>query len=104
MPEPFDQEGQEQDPFSSFDFEEQIKPEHWHAVHTKLTTASFEATLTPDGRLALKFGSVEVVLERAEVIDLTRFLDQHAQVEPLAPPQEPDWLTNFKPTPVDPEQ
>lgn len=91
------------DPFSSLDFEEQIKPEHWKLASTKLTTPSFEATLTPDGRLLLKFSSVEILLDRGEVEALTRFLDGHAGVEPLAPPQEPEWFKNFKPTPVDDE-
>jgi hypothetical protein len=75
-------------PFDNLDFGQEIEAVHWGPVHTKLTTPSFEATLTPDGRLLLRFSTVEILLDRHEVVSLTRFLDQYAEVEPLPDPDE----------------
>jgi hypothetical protein len=95
---------QEQDPFPHLDFEEEVKSIHWETVHTKLTMPGFEVTLAPDGRLLLsftsEFTSIKRLLDRNQVVGLTRFLNNYAQVEPLPPPDEA-MFEDFKPNPVD---
>ena len=73
---------------------------HWGPVHTKLTTSSFEATLTVDGRLLLHFNAIEILLDRNEVVSLTRFLDQYAEVEPIPDPDE-ELFKDFTPKRVE---
>lgn len=71
-------------PFGELDFEEMIKPEHW-VMTSALHTPTLDAVLSEKVEtLTLRFASGhEETLQRSDIEALTRYLQEHAQVEPL---------------------
>jgi hypothetical protein len=88
-------------PFNELDFEELIKPEHWtetSALHTPTLEAALDAHAET---LTLRFSSGhEEMIQRSDLEALTRYLIDHAHVEPL-PPVDESIFEDFQPRRVD---